>query len=176
MRIDEIFGKSKNVLAKHKDGSKITLSEVGNLYDIESKYGKVSGYTKNDALVITSSHVFQENNRGQGFGTDLYQAMAKIAFSLDKVMVSDRNVTLSAARAWRSLAKRGIPVIENFVPESDMIGGGGASTTGMNPFIALPPGKEDLDYAHALSLLFPKSMRLSLLNHLEEINRGSKRL
>ncbi len=144
---------------------------------MSSAYGEVKAYTKGDAVVVTGSFV-EEGRRGQGIGTDLYQALANLAFERGQVLISDRSVTDQAAGAWRALAQRGYTVLENYVPGTapDQVGGGGASPMGLNPFVALPPGKEDMSYAEAVGQLLSPAMRAAQAKMAADINEGAKRL
>jgi hypothetical protein len=69
-------------------------------------------------------------------------------------------------------------VLENYVPGTapDQVGGGGASPMGMNPFVALPPGKEDMSYADAVGQLLSPAMRAAQAEMAADINEGAKRL
>jgi GNAT superfamily N-acetyltransferase len=156
---------------KHADGTQIEFSQVGNTVRVQSEHGDISGHIRNGAMIVSSSFV-NPDQRGKGYGTDLYEAMAIEAANRGLIMFSDRNVSLSAARAWRSLSKRGFTVIENFVPATDEVGAGGASPMGMNPFIALPPGI-DMSFAEAHATMFPPSMRGQILEMAEDMNKGA---
>jgi len=172
---DETFGQTE--ITQHADGTQIRVAEDVGQITVSSAYGEVKAYTKGDAVVVTGSFV-EEGRRGQGIGTDLYQALANLAFERGQVLISDRSVTDQAAGAWRALAKRGYPVLENYVPGTapDQVGGGGASPMGMNPFVALPPGKEDMSYAEAVGQLLSPAMRAAQAKMAADINEGAKRL
>ncbi|OYW20596.1 MAG: hypothetical protein B7Z52_02120, partial [Burkholderiales bacterium 12-64-5] len=157
---------------QHADGSEIQFKQEGSLVEVSSANGNIKGHIRNGALIVSGSFV-NEGARGKGYGTDLYEAMAIEAANRGLIMFSDRNVTESAARAWRSLAKRGFTIIENFVPGSDQVGDGGASPLGMNPFIALPPGV-DMDFAQAHATMYPPKMREQFLAMADMMNEGAK--
>jgi GNAT superfamily N-acetyltransferase len=173
--VDETFGQTE--ITQHADGTQIRVAEDVGQITVSSAYGEVKAYTKGDAVVVTGSFV-EEGRRGQGIGTDLYQALANLAFERGQVLISDRSVTDQAAGAWRALAQRGYPVLENYVPgeQPDQVGGGGASPMGMNPFVALPPGKEDMSYAEAVGQLLSPAMRAAQAKMAADINEGAKRL
>jgi len=164
-------------ITQHADGTQIRVAEDVGQITVSSAYGEVKAYTKGDAVVVTGSFV-EEGRRGQGIGTDLYQALANLAFERGQVLISDRSVTDQAAGAWRALAQRGYTVLENYVPGTapDQVGGGGASPMGMNPFVALPPGKEDMSYAEAVGQLLSPAMRAAQAKMAADINEGAKRL
>lgn len=156
---------------QHADGSEIKFDQVGNTVRVTSAHGDISGHIRQGAMIVSSSFV-NPDQRGKGYGTDLYEAMAIEAANRGLIMFSDRNVSLSAARAWRSLAKRGFTIIENFVPGSDQVGDGGASPLGMNPFIALPPGVE-MSFAEAHATMYPPAMREQFLEMADKMNEGA---
>jgi GNAT superfamily N-acetyltransferase len=173
--VDETFGQTE--ITQHADGTQIRVAEDVGQITVSSAYGEVKAYTKGDAVVVTGSFV-EEGRRGQGIGTDLYQALANLAFERGQVLISDRSVTDQAAGAWRALAQRGYTVLENYVPgeQPDQVGGGGASPMGMNPFVALPPGKEDMSYAEAVGQLLSPAMRAAQAEMAADVNEGAKRL
>lgn len=172
---DETFGQTE--ITQHADGTQIRVAEDVGQITVSSEYGEVKAYTKGDAVIVTGSFV-EEGRRGQGIGTDLYQALANLAFERGQVLISDRSVTDQAAGAWRALAQRGYTVLENYVPGAapDQVGGGGASPMGLNPFVALPPGKEDMSYAEAVGQLLSPAMRAAQAEMAADINEGAKRL
>jgi GNAT superfamily N-acetyltransferase len=172
---DETFGQTE--ITQHADGTQIRVAEDVGQITVSSEYGEVKAYTKGDAVVVTGSFV-EEGRRGQGIGTDLYQALANLAFERGQVLISDRSVTDQAAGAWRALAQRGYTVLENYVPgeQPDQVGGGGASPMGLNPFVALPPGKEDMSYAEAVGQLLSPAMRAAQAEMAADVNEGAKRL
>ena len=172
---EETFGQTE--ITQHADGTQIRVAEDVGRITVSSEYGEVKAYTKRDAVVVTGSFV-EEGQRGQGIGTDLYQALANLAFERGQVLISDRSVTDQAAGAWRALAKRGYTVLENYVPgrAPDRVGGGGASPMGLNAFVALPPGKEDMTYAEAVGQLLSPAMRAVQAEMAADINEGAKRL
>ena len=164
-------------ITQHADGTQIRVAEDVGQITVSSEYGEVKAYTKGDAVVVTGSFV-EEGRRGQGIGTDLYQALANLAFERGQVLISDRSVTDQAAGAWRALAQRGYTVLENYVPGTapDQVGGGGASPMGLNPFVALPPGKEGMSYAEAVGQLLSPARRAAQAEMAADINEGAKRL
>lgn len=174
--VTENNGTDHQKIMHHADDEPITVSNVNGQITVSSKHGEVKAYVKNDAVVVTGSFV-KKSQRGQGYGVDLYEVLANTAFSLGKVLVSDRSVTVQAAGAWRALARRGYTVWANYVEGSapDRVGGGGASPMGLNPFVAIPPGM-DLTYAQAVSKLLSPRLRTSQEEMADEIDAGAVKL
>ena len=76
----------------------------------QDEVGRIVAERKGGQLRISNSFVGREKDRGQGYGTQMYEALADYAAENDLTLVSDREVTPEAARMYDALRRRGYVV------------------------------------------------------------------
>lgn len=106
------------------------------------------GWVEKGALRIERSQLV-EGARGRGLGNAMYDTALREARRMGVDLVSDREVSASAQRVWRSMEARGVPVqrAAGAVEASD----GGLMTPDGGPVFRVPAGRPGPSKAQALT-------------------------
>jgi GNAT superfamily N-acetyltransferase len=90
----------------------IDIKQKNDFLYSESEYGLVGGHIRDGALYIDYSEV-DENQRGKGYGKQLYLALIDNALNKDLKVFSGSTVEQGAVNVYKSLVKNGYEVIDS---------------------------------------------------------------